>query len=162
MAILEKYALKYEEELKEKIHLPSIDKELLLAIMKSCGPSLFKKDSSTVATSNRKELDQVKKAFLINKLGLKDGEYLEHAIQSVIQQMGKSNRNKYRAVFYYLLVKHFNAKSTILKKDKSSKTQDSDSIDKLADFGVSLIQSQENIDPEIRLATEENFSDLLL
>ena len=32
-------------------------------------------------------------------------------IDSVMETYGKSNRSKYRAVVYYLLVKHFNKES---------------------------------------------------
>ncbi|MDB4752375.1 DUF2853 family protein, partial [Winogradskyella sp.] len=36
---------------------------------------------------------------------------LDGAIDSVIEKYGRSNRNKYRAVIYYLLVKHFKKES---------------------------------------------------
>ena len=36
-----------------------------------------------------------------------DGPQLDEAIDSVITTYGKSNRNKYRAVVYYMLAKHF-------------------------------------------------------
>ena len=45
--------------------------------------------------------------FLMKKLGLADGPELMQAIDSVLETYGKSNRNKYRAVVYYMLVKHF-------------------------------------------------------
>ena len=35
------------------------------------------------------------------------GPKLDAGIASVMDTYGKSNRNKYRAMFYYLLVKHF-------------------------------------------------------
>ncbi|MBN2838296.1 MAG: DUF2853 family protein, partial [Fusobacteriaceae bacterium] len=35
----------------------------------------------------------------------------DKAIAAVIDQYGKSNKNKYRAVFYYLLTKHFKKES---------------------------------------------------
>ena len=44
---------------------------------------------------------------LLTKLGLKDSPALDAGIASVIELYGKSNRNKYRAVVYYLLAKHF-------------------------------------------------------
>jgi hypothetical protein len=49
----------------------------------------------------------VKKNFLMKKLGLKDGPELDAAIAKTIETYGKSERNKYRAVVYYMLVKHF-------------------------------------------------------
>ena len=41
------------------------------------------------------------------KLGLKDSADLDAGIASVMETYGKSNRNKYRAVVYYMLTKHF-------------------------------------------------------
>ena len=46
-----------------------------------------------------------KNNFLINKLGLTDGPELDAAIDEVMQQMGTSNKSKYRAVVYALLAK---------------------------------------------------------
>ena len=51
------------------------------------------------------ELETVKRNFLIRKLGLKDGPELDEAVASVIETYGRSERNKYRAVVYYMLVK---------------------------------------------------------
>ena len=83
------------------------DAKLLTKVAKACGPSLYNKDSSKVAAGDKKEMDRVRKNFLIKKLGLADTPKLDEGIQDVIQQIGKSNRNKYRAMFYYLLVKKF-------------------------------------------------------
>jgi hypothetical protein len=44
---------------------------------------------------------------LIKKLGLDDSPALDAAIKEVCEQLGSANRNKYRAIFYYLLVKKF-------------------------------------------------------
>jgi len=49
----------------------------------------------------------VKKNFLMKKLGLSDGPELMEGINKVIEIYGKSERNKYRAVVYYMLTKHF-------------------------------------------------------
>ena len=48
---------------------------------------------------------------MIKKLGLKDGPKLDEAINKVIDTYGKSERNKYRAVVYYLLTKEFKKES---------------------------------------------------
>ena len=48
---------------------------------------------------------------MANQLGLKDGPELMAAIDSVIETYGKSERNKYRAVVYYMLTKHFGKES---------------------------------------------------
>ena len=83
------------------------DMDLLTAVTIGCGPSIYNADASTVAGSQESELETVKNNFLIKKLGLSDGPELMDAINSVIETYGRSERNKYRAVVYYLLTKHF-------------------------------------------------------
>ena len=63
---------------------------------------------------DEKEIFTVKHNFLIKKLGLEDGEYLDKAIVKVAEMMGITNRVKYRAIFYYLLVKELGQESKIL------------------------------------------------
>ncbi|MDP2068023.1 MAG: DUF2853 family protein [Lutibacter sp.] len=43
----------------------------------------------------------------MKKLGLTDSPKLDHAVENIIEKVGKSNRNKYRAIVYYELVKEF-------------------------------------------------------
>ena len=62
---------------------------------------------STLAGGQPAEIETVKKNFLVKKLGLSDGPALDEAIAAVIETYGKSERNKYRAVVYYMLTKHF-------------------------------------------------------
>lgn len=101
---------KYAADLKDKCGVtPDID--FLTKVTIGLGPSIYNKDSSTVAGSDKKELETVKKNFLIKKLGLSDSAELDDAIEKVIEQYGKSNPAKYRAVVYYLLAKHFNKES---------------------------------------------------
>ena len=85
--------------------------DLLRAVTKGLGPSIYKRDAETVSGSDPKELETVKKNFLIKKLGLKDSPELDKAIEEVVEKIGKSERNKYRAVVYYLLVKKFEKES---------------------------------------------------
>lgn len=157
MPKLAEYVGKYEEELLTKAKVKSVDSKLLYAVTKSCGPSIYKRDASIVSFRDKEELERVKKFFLIKKLGLKDGEYLNTGIKVVAQQIGISNRNKYRAIFYYLLVKHFNARSVFIKEIAEEKP-----IDKLVSFGENFVKAQKTIDSEIRIATDKNFGDLLL
>jgi hypothetical protein len=89
----------------------SFDAELLTKVTKGLGPSIYKKDAETVSGSDAKELATVKNNFLIKKLGLTDGPKLDTAIEKVVEKLGKSNRNKYRALFYYLLVIEFGKES---------------------------------------------------
>ena len=97
---------KYAEDLRSKCKMIP-DLELLTKVTIGCGPAIYRADSETVATSDASELETVKKNFLIKKLGLADGPRLMEAIQAVIDTYGRSERNKYRAVVYYMLVKQF-------------------------------------------------------
>ncbi|MBG6129807.1 hypothetical protein IWQ47_000891 [Aquimarina sp. EL_43] len=101
---------KYAADIKDKIG-QTPDMDLLTKVTIGCGPSIYNADAATVSGSDQSELDTVKKNFLINKLGLSDGPKLDEGIASVIDAYGKSNRNKYRAVVYYLLTKHFGKES---------------------------------------------------
>ena len=97
---------KYAEDLRNKCKMEP-DMDLLTKVTIGCGPSIYDNDAQTVAGSQPKELETVRKNFLVKKLGLKDGPELAEAIDSVIETYGKSERNKYRAVIYYMLTKHF-------------------------------------------------------
>ncbi|MFK7851810.1 MAG: DUF2853 family protein [Akkermansiaceae bacterium] len=111
MSKLDELLVKFTADL-EKIG-DKVDANLLRAAAKSCGPGLYRKDASLVATSDPKELERIKKSFLIGKLGLKDTPKLDDGIGAVKKLYAK--RAKSRAVFYYLLAKHFK-KGTTLKK----------------------------------------------
>ena len=102
--------VKYAADLKDKCGV-NPDMDLLTKVTIGCGPSIYNKDASTVSGSDEKELATVKNNFLIKKLGLKDSPELDKAIDAVMEQYGRSNRNKYRAVVYYLLAKHFKKES---------------------------------------------------
>ena len=97
---------KYAKDLKEKCGLEP-DMKLLTNVTIGCGPSIYRKDASTVSATDKKELETVKKNFLIKKLGLKDTPKLDEGIAAVMDIYGRSTRSKYRAVVYYLLVKQF-------------------------------------------------------
>ena len=73
---------KYADDLKNKCGMTP-DMALLTKVTIGCGPSIYNAD----------------------------GPSLMAAINSVIETYGKSERNKYRAVFYYMLVKHFGKES---------------------------------------------------
>jgi len=101
---------KYADDLKNKCGM-SPDMDLLTKVTIGCGPSIYNADASTVSGSDASELETVKNNFLIKKLGLGDGPKLDEAIDAVMTTYGKSNRNKYRAVVYYMLTKHFGKES---------------------------------------------------
>jgi hypothetical protein len=92
-------------EMTGKLSMKSVDKKVLVAVGKSLGPSLYKQDSAKVACSDPKELDRIKKNFCVKKLGVADTPKLDDTIKEVCKEMGAKNRNKYRVIFYYLLVK---------------------------------------------------------
>lgn len=97
---------KYAADLKDKCSVTA-DMDLLTKVTLGLGPSIYNADSSTVSGSDAKELATVKNNYLIKKLGLKDSVDLDKALASVMDAYGQSNRNKYRAVVYYLLCVHF-------------------------------------------------------
>ena len=97
---------KYAEDLRTKCKIDP-DMALLTKVTIGCGPAIYNADSSTVAGTETSELETIKANFLIKKLGLADGPKLMEAIKAVIETYGKSERNKDRAVVYYMLVKHF-------------------------------------------------------
>jgi len=101
---------KYAEDLKSKCGMTP-DMALLEKVTIGCGPSIYNDDASTVAASQKSELETIKDNFLVKKLGLADSPALMDGIDKAIETYGKSERNKYRAVFYYLLVKHFKKES---------------------------------------------------
>ncbi|TDO71255.1 uncharacterized protein DUF2853 [Flavobacterium chryseum] len=106
MSAREELIKKYAEDLKEKCGVTP-DMDLLTKVTIGCGPSIYNADASTVAGSDKSELETVKNNFLIKKLGLKDSPELDAAIHAVLEQYGKSNKHKHRAVVYYLLTLHF-------------------------------------------------------
>ncbi len=97
---------KYADDLKTKLKVTP-DMALLTKVTIGCGPSIYDRDSATIAASSATELETVKNNFLVKKLGLKDGPELMAAINAVMDAYGKSERQKFRAVVYYMLTKHF-------------------------------------------------------
>ncbi|MFQ1700417.1 DUF2853 family protein [Loktanella agnita] len=97
---------KYAEDLKNKCGITP-DMDLLSKVTIGCGPAIYNADAATVAATQPDEIATVKNNFLIKKLGLKDSPDLDTAITSVLEKYGMSERNKYRAVVYYMLTKHF-------------------------------------------------------
>ena len=101
---------KYAEDLKSKCGMEP-DMDLLTKVTIGCGPAIYDADASTVAASQDGELETVKNNFLIKKLGLSDGPELMQAINKAMETYGMSERNKYRAVVYYMLTKQFGKES---------------------------------------------------
>jgi hypothetical protein len=101
---------KYAGDLRDKCGVAP-DMDLLTKVTAGLGPSIYDAYAETVASSQPSELETVKRNFLIGKLGLEDGPELDAALDKVIETYGRSERNKYRAVVYYLLVVHFGKQS---------------------------------------------------
>lgn len=102
---------KFDEVIeKAKAHLAehfkghNVDDAMLTAVTKGLGPSIYGKDSGTVACSQASEMDTVRKNFLMKKHGLTDEAACDKAIKEVCEQY-KGSRSKMRPVFYYVLVK---------------------------------------------------------
>jgi len=90
-----------------------VDESFLEIIVKNLGPSIYRKDAELVSCSDPKELDTVRKNFLIKKLGLKDDkDILNAAIKEVCEELKDSNK-KYRAIFYYRLAQKFKKESVL-------------------------------------------------
>lgn len=104
--LIEKYAADIKDKFGE-----TADMDLLTKVTVGLGPSIYNLDASKVSGGDEKELETVKNNYLIKKLGLSDGPQLMEAIKSVMDKYGSANRNKHRAVVYYMLCKHFNKAS---------------------------------------------------
>jgi hypothetical protein len=106
----DEWIAKYADDLKNKCGMEP-DMDLLKKVTIGCGPAIYNADAQTVAASQPSELETVKNNFLIKKLGLPDGDNLMEGIQKAMEIYGMSERNKYRAVVYYMLTKHFGKES---------------------------------------------------
>lgn len=101
---------KYAEDLKSKCGMVP-DLALLEKVTIGCGPAIYSPDAEIVAATDAEELARIRQNFLVKKLGLPDDDKLAEAIGAAIDIYGRSERRKYRAVIYYMLVKHFGKES---------------------------------------------------
>ena len=96
----------YAADIRDKCgQTPDID--LLTKVTIGCGPAIYRDDATLVAASDPEELARIRENFLVKKLGLAPGPELDKGIDAVAEAYGRSNTRKHRAVFYYLLTKHF-------------------------------------------------------
>lgn len=100
----------YADDLKNKCGMTP-DMDLLTKVTIGCGPAIYNRDASTVAATQESELETIKKNFLMKKLGLADSPALMDGINKAMDTYGRSERQKFRAVVYYLLVKEFGKES---------------------------------------------------
>ena len=82
-----------------------VDADLLKAIAKSLGPSIYNKDSLLVAAKDKGEVARIKKNLFEKKLGITDEAKQDKAIADAIETIGSRTSNKYRPAFYDLIVK---------------------------------------------------------
>lgn len=106
-ALLEKYQADLEAA------GDKVNAKLLRAVAKACGPSIYRRDASLVALSDKDEVERIRKNYLIKKLGLKDTPKLDEGIAAA--KAAYTKRSKYRVVFYYLLAKHFKKGTALIK-----------------------------------------------
>ncbi len=86
----------------------NIDEDAVRKIVNHLGIALQSKDASLVSGSDQTELDRVRDSWLKKKLGRKESDdELNAAIDEVIEKMGRSNPNKCRVCFYYLLAEKY-------------------------------------------------------
>jgi len=90
----------YAEELKKFDSNP--DLELLEKIVNLLWPSIHNKDAETVSCSDNEELERLKNSTVTEKLNLNP---TDEDLKAVCEKLGSSNKKKYRALFYYFLVK---------------------------------------------------------
>lgn len=89
-----------------------ISDDLITKVVIGLGPSVYNKDSESVACSQAKELETVRDNFLKKKLGLTlDDAELTAAIKEVCEQLGSSNKSKKRVHMYALLAMKFDKTS---------------------------------------------------
>ena len=97
---------KYAADLRDKCGITP-DLALLDKVTIGCGPAIYDPTTEIVAADQQSQIDHIRRAFLVRKLGLPDGPDLEDAIDAAIETYGRSEPRKYRAVIHYMLVRHF-------------------------------------------------------
>ncbi len=100
-----------------KKYAKKVDEDAVAGIVRHCGIALRSKDASMVSCSQKSELDRVRDSFLKKKLErTEDDDKLDKVIDGVCETMGRSNKNKSRVTFYYLLADHFGQLGLFVKK----------------------------------------------
>jgi hypothetical protein len=95
-----------------KKYAPNADESAIKGIVRHCGISLQRRDSSLVSLSDKEEIARVRDGFLKKKLGLAQSDAdLDKAIVTVGEKM-KGDRTKNRVTLYYLLADHFGKLAT--------------------------------------------------
>ena len=91
-----------------KKYAKKVDEDAVAGIVKHCGIALRSKDASLVSCSQKSELETVRNSFCKKKLELTDSDdKIDGAINDVCEKMGRSDPNKSRVTFYYLLAENY-------------------------------------------------------
>jgi hypothetical protein len=101
----------YAEDLRTKCGIEP-DMDLLEQVTLACGPLIYEPDASLVSGSDRAERERIRRNFLMRRLALDEGPELPEAIETALEIYGADEPRKYRAVVYYMLVKHFGCEET--------------------------------------------------
>ncbi len=109
----QKLIAQYTEDLTNKCGV-EVNAELLEKIVTKLGPSIFNANSSLVAASKPEELDRVKKKWLVETLDFDYEDDLDGIINRAIETYGRSEKNKFRAVIYYLITTQQNKESEVM------------------------------------------------
>ena len=97
---------RYAEDLKTKCGMTP-DMALLTKVTIGCGPSIYDADASTVAASQTGRAGDGQEQFPRQEAGPAGRSAVDGRDPEGIDTYGQSERNKYRAVVYYMLTKHF-------------------------------------------------------
>ena len=131
---------KARQYLKEKIGHKEVDIELLSVVINHLAGEDQSADAAKVACSNKAELEHIRDQFLISHIGLTlEAEQLDEAIKAICKDMGSSNRNKRRDIFYYLLIKHLDVRKEFMKatgvdsKSNEPELEDSETMESRLD-----------------------------
>jgi hypothetical protein len=100
-----------------KKYAKKVNEEAVAGIVRHCGIALRSKDASMVSCSQKSELERVRESFLKKKLERTESDdKLDEAIQAVCEKLGRSNKNKSRVSFYYLLAENYDKLDLFVKK----------------------------------------------
>lgn len=91
-----------------------VDDVLLKAVVKSLGPAVYRDDASKFSAADAAELERVKQNFMVRRLGLPNTAKLDVMLNKAIDRMGRSNKNKYRAVLYYIITQDSKRQAALL------------------------------------------------
>ena len=100
-----------------KKYAKKVNEDAVAGIVKHCGIALRSRDASMVSCSQKPELERVRDSFLKKKLERTEADdKLDDAIDGVCETMGRSNKNKSRVTFYYLLAEKYNQLDRLCKE----------------------------------------------